>query len=274
MTKQRLYGLTALSAALYLGLCWIFADGLFKVTDGRFWDSDAIAESSIWTYVLLALIVAAGLYQARQLPEAGVPLTASTTSGPGQVDDPAFWKLLLGNVYLAILWLPLRFFVGREWLGAGEHKLRDSAWMDGGAALKGYWERVTTVPEGRTSSPAGAYGWFEDFLKYMLDHGWYDWFAKLIAIGEFLVGIGLIVGALVGIAAFFGTLMNFNFQLAGSASTNPVLFGLGVFLVLGWKVAGYVGIDRVLLPILGTPWKAGRLIAPRIRSFHRPSPAA
>ena len=77
----------------------------------------------------------------------------------------------------------------------------------------------------------------------MLNHEWYTWFAKLIAIGEALVGIGLIVGALVGIAAFFGTFMNFNFMMAGSASSNPVLFGLAVFLVLGWKIAGYFGVD-------------------------------
>ena len=38
----------------------------------------------------------------------------------------------------------------------------------------------------------------------MLDQQWYTWFAKLIAIGEALVGSGLIVGALVGLAAFFG----------------------------------------------------------------------
>jgi thiosulfate dehydrogenase [quinone] large subunit len=116
------------------------------------------------------------------------------------------------------------------------------------------------VPEGRPAAPAGTYGWFEDFLSYMLRHEWYDWFAKVIAVGEVLVGIGLIVGALVGIAAFFGTLMNFNFQLAGSASTNPVLFGLGVFLVLGWKIAGWIGLDRVLLPAIGTPWTRGRLL--------------
>ena len=92
----------------------------------------------------------------------------------------------------------------------------------------------------------------------MLAHQWYTWFAKVIAAGEFLVGLGLIVGALVGIAAFFGTVLNFNFQLAGSASTNPVLFGLGVLLVMAWKTAGWTGIDRVLLPRLGTPWAPGR----------------
>jgi thiosulfate dehydrogenase [quinone] large subunit len=94
----------------------------------------------------------------------------------------------------------------------------------------------------------------------MLDNGWYSWFAKLIAWGEVLVGLGLLVGALVGIAAFFGTVMNFSFMLAGSASSNPVLFGLAVFLVLAWKVAGFWGIDRQLLPALGTPWQRGVLL--------------
>ncbi|HEX3303474.1 MAG TPA: hypothetical protein VHR64_11375 [Thermomicrobiales bacterium] len=260
MTRSRMYALTAAAAGLYIFLCWAFADGLFSLSGNALWNSDAIVESTIWTYVMLAAIVVAGLYEASKIPVEGVPVTVSRDVSPGQMDDPVFWKLAMGSTYYALLWLPLRFFVGREWAAAGEHKMRDDAWMKGGSALKGYWERATTVPEGRPTSPSGTYAWFEDFLKYMLDHEWYTWFAKVIAVGEFLVGIGLIVGALVGIAAFFGTLMNFNFQLAGSASTNPVLFGLGVFLVLGWKVAGWIGLDRYLLPALGTPWKRGRLL--------------
>jgi thiosulfate dehydrogenase [quinone] large subunit len=250
MTKSRTYALTAIAAALWLLLSWVFADDQFS---GNWWSSDAISESNIWTYVLLLLIVAAGVAQAQRLPEDGVVTEpARDRATPGQVDDPAVWKLLLGNVYYAILWLPLRFFVGREWLAAGEHKVRDDAWMDGGTALQGYWERSAAIPE--QGRPAITYAWFRDFLDYMLRHEWYTWFAKVVAIGEVLIGLGLIFGALVGIAAFFGTLMNFNFQLAGSASTNPVLFGLGVFLVLAWKVAGWWGLDRWLLLALGTPW--------------------
>jgi thiosulfate dehydrogenase [quinone] large subunit len=250
MTRERIYALTGLSIVLYVLLCWIFADGLF---DGAFWDSKAIAASTIWTYVFIVLIAAAGAYQAQQLPADGVTLRVPPQTGaPGQVEDPAIWRLLLGNTYLAIFWLPLRFFVGREWLDAGEHKLRSDAWMDGGAALKGFWDGAVAIND--QGSGKITYAWFRDVLQYMLDHEWYTWFAKIIAIGEFLIGLGLIVGALVGIAAFFGTLLNFNFQLAGSASTNPVLFGITVFLVLAWKVAGFWGIDRLLLPLLGTPW--------------------
>ena len=69
----------------------------------------------------------------------------------------------------------------------------------------------------------------------------------------------MLVGALVGSAAFFGALMNMGFLLAGTVSTNPVLFFAGILLFLAWKNAGYIGIDRFLLPALGTPWKQARL---------------
>ena len=61
------------------------------------------------------------------------------------------------------------------------------------------------------------------------------------------------MGAFVGVAAFFGALMNMNFLLAGSASTNPLLFLLAVGLILAWKVAGYFGVDRWLCRCSGPP---------------------
>ena len=92
----------------------------------------------------------------------------------------------------------------------------------------------------------------------LLDSHAETWFAWLITFGEMAVGLGLILGALTGFAAFFGALMNMSFLLAGSASTNPVMFSLAIGLILAWKVAGYYGLDRYLLPMLGTPWRAGR----------------
>lgn len=270
MTRNRAYIMTAIAAGLFVLLSVVFADGQFALSKGALWNSDAIGESTILTYLMLVVIIALGYWNARELPEQGLEIRHEGDKAAGQIDDPVWWKLFLGNVHYAILWVPIRFFVGREWAVAGEHKVRDDAWMSSGSALKGYLERQTTIPEGRATSPAGTYGWFEDFLAYMLRNEWYTWFAKIVALGELLVGIGLVVGALVGIAAFFGTLMNFNFQLAGSASTNPVLFGLGVFLILGWKVAGYLGLDRVLLPQLGTPWLRGRFFGHKDVSFEPP----
>ena len=256
MTRQRTWMLTAISVALFVLLSWIFADGLFSAP---LWNGEDWVSSPLITYLLIGVIVLAGWYQARSLPEEGVSLSLPGTSlTPGQVEDPIGWRLLLGNVFFALFWLPMRFFVGRDWLSAGWHKVVDPEWTQTGVALQSYWERAVAIPE--QGRPPITYDWFRPFLQYMLDNGWYTWFAKLIAWGEVLVGLGLLVGALVGIAAFFGTVMNFSFMLAGSASSNPVLFGLAVFLVLAWKVAGFWGLDRWLLPMLGTPWQRGALL--------------
>jgi thiosulfate dehydrogenase [quinone] large subunit len=248
--------LTAVSAALFVLLSWLFADGLLTPP---LWNSEDWISSPLITYLLLLVILTAGWYQARTIPAGGITLRlGSDLMTPGQVDDPVRWRLLMGNIFFALFWLPIRFFVGRDWFSAGWHKVTDPAWVDGGAALQSYWERAVAIPEG--GRPPITYDWFRQFLQYMLDNGWYTWFAKLIAWGEVLVGLGLLVGALVGIAAVFGTVMNFSFLLAGSTSTNPVLFGLAVFLVLAWKVAGFWGLDRWLLPALGTPWQPGGLL--------------
>lgn len=260
MTRSKGLVLTGIAVALYVFLGIAFADGLFNLSN--FWSSEFYFEGTWLTYLLLAAIVVLGTVNANRMPEDGIDITAGRTTNEGQIDDPAGWKLLLGNTYLAVLWLPIRFFVGQEWLMAGEHKVRAAAWMDGGTALQGYWTGATAVnPE--TGASRITYDWFNSFITYMLDNQWYTWFAKLVAVGEVLVGLGLIFGALVGIAAFFGTVLNFNFLLAGTVSSNPVLFALTVFLVLGWKVAGFLGLDRFLLPILGTPWQMGSVAGDR-----------
>jgi thiosulfate dehydrogenase [quinone] large subunit len=138
------------------------------------------------------------------------------------------------------------------------HKVTDPAWMQTGEGLKGFLTRAVAIPA--TGRPPISYDWYRDFLNGILGSGAYVWMAQVVAVGEVLVGLGLIVGAFVGVAAFFGSFMNMNFMLAGTASTNPVLFGVAVLLILAWKTAGYWGLDRFLLPALGTPWHRGALL--------------
>src|SRR5690625_3024530 len=120
--------------------------------------------------------------------------------------------------------------------------------MQSGVALQGFWTNATS--EG---GPI-AFGWYRSFIQFLLDGGHYKWFAPLVVWGEILIGVLLIVGAFTGIAAFAGGFMNFNFMMAGTASTNPLLYTIAILLMLAWKVAGYYGADRWLLPKLGTPW--------------------
>jgi thiosulfate dehydrogenase [quinone] large subunit len=177
----------------------------------------------------------------------------SLFGGGYHVEDPPIAKALFASTAAAWFWLVVRLYVGYEWFEAGLHKFQDPKWMVDGTALLGYWQNAVKVP----APPARAaitYDWFRGFLQVLIDSNSSAWFAKLIVFGELAIGLGLIVGAFVGVAAFFGALMNMNFMLAGSASTNPVLFFLAVGLMLSWKVAGYYGLDRVLLPLVGTPW--------------------
>jgi len=136
--------------------------------------------------------------------------------------------------------------------------MNNPGWVQTGEILKGFWERAVAVPEA-PARPAISYEWYRVFIQLLLDSGSYSWFSKLVVAGEILIGMALILGAFTGIAAFMGGFMNWNFMMAGSASVNPMLFALSVFVILAWKTAGWWGLDRWLLPLLGTPWKPGRL---------------
>ena len=168
------------------------------------------------------------------------------------VQDPPFVQKLLTDPRAGWLWLPLRLWLGYQWIEAASHKLTNPKWMQTGEALQGFWLNAVKIPE--TGRPAITFDWYRTFLQTLLDAQAYTWFAKLVAVGELLIGLGLIVGAFAGIAAFFGGLMNWNFMMAGSASSNPLLFVAAVALILSWKVCGYIGADYYLLRWLGTPW--------------------
>lgn len=175
---------------------------------------------------------------------------------PVVVEEPPLSRFLFESTGSAPLWLALPILVGYEWLEAGFHKLEDPAWHNGEAIL-GFWTRAASIPaEGR---PLVSFDWWRSFLQFMIDAEWHRWFGPLIMYSEVLVGIALIIGLFTGIAAFGGGFMNWSFMMSGSASSNPMLFAFSVLLVLAWRVAGWYGIDRFLLPILGTPWRPGRV---------------
>ncbi len=162
-------------------------------------------------------------------------------------------RWLVNNPRAAWLWLPLRIWLGYQWFGAGLEKVGNPAWVKTGDALMGYWTRAVTLPEG--GRPPIAFDWYRAFIQGLLDAQAYTWFAKLVAYGELLVGIALILGIFTGAAALIGGFMNWNFIMAGSASTNGLLLILSVALLAAWKVSGLIGADYFLLRWLGFGWE-------------------
>lgn len=169
--------------------------------------------------------------------------------------DPPIAELFFSNTRMAWLWLIIRVYVGWQWLGAGLNKFGSPAWTgeNAGAAIAGFVRGALEKAGGENPS---VQGWYAAFLENFVLPNTAAW-AWLITLGEIIVGIALILGFLTGIAAFFGSIMNVNFLLAGTISTNPILFILATWIVLAWKIAGWWGLDRWLLPALGTPWQPG-----------------
>jgi thiosulfate dehydrogenase (quinone) large subunit len=168
------------------------------------------------------------------------------------IEEPNFVKTLFNDVRFSVLWLVVRIWLGLQWITSGMGKVDNPAWVETGQALRGYWTNAVAIPE--AGRPAIAFDWYRSFLTFLLNTESYTWFAKLVVYGEILIGVALMVGAFVGFAAFFGAFMNWNFMMAGSASTNPMLFVAALGLIFAWKIAGYLGADFFLLRWLGTPW--------------------
>ncbi|MEK7609690.1 MAG: DoxX family membrane protein [Patescibacteria group bacterium] len=165
------------------------------------------------------------------------------------IEVSPFFYFLFNDKKISWFWIIIRLYVGYEWLIAGWSKVTSDAWVGSGAgsALLGFLN-------GALAKTVGAHpdvqGWYAYFLQSAVVTHPAFW-SNLVAWGELAVGIGLIIGAFTGIAAFFGLFMNLNYLLAGTVSSNPVLFTLSIGLVLAWKVAGYIGADKYLLPRLG-----------------------
>ncbi len=172
-----------------------------------------------------------------------------------QIPEPKISRLLFGDTRFSWVWLVLRLYVGYEWFMAGYEKVINPAWVgdQAGTAIQKFLEGAVAKSTG--AHPAVS-GWYSSFVSGVpLQHPVF--WSYVITYGEILVGIALILGLFTGIAAFFGAFMNLNFMFAGSTSSNPILALCGLFLILAWRNAGWVGLDRWALPKLGTPWAKG-----------------
>lgn len=238
-------GVIAAALIFYIEAPWDMF-GLGSIAASK--DVETMLSLVFW---ILAIVIAFTLFQDRKQPGATVV----------EVEGPAFSRYLFSNTRSGLLWLPIRLFVGFSFLEAGLHKLFPAGkaigagWLDGGTALAGFWHNAAAIPEAPARA-AISFEWYRDFLNLLINNNAQTWFGYVIVFGEIAIGLGLVFGVLTGIAAFFGALMNMSFLLAGSASTNPVLFALGIGLILAWRVAGWYGVDRWLLPRLGVPWHA------------------
>jgi thiosulfate dehydrogenase (quinone) large subunit len=158
-------------------------------------------------------------------------------------------KWLRENKISAALFAALRIFLGYQWMTAGFHKIT------GGFDASGFLGGAVANP---VKGPDGiVYGWWVSFLEsFAVPNA--ELFNVLIPWGEFLVGLGLILGCLTTAAAFFGVVMNFSFMLSGTVSHNPTDIIMGVLIMVAGYNAGKYGLDRYVIPFFNK--KMGKVV--------------
>jgi thiosulfate dehydrogenase (quinone) large subunit len=148
-------------------------------------------------------------------------------------------KKYINRKTLAIAWTILRMWLGLQWIQAGYAKIQSG--FEAGGFLEG------SIVNARGANPTVP-GWFADFLEgFALPN--IELFNILIPWGEFLVGLGLIIGLATVPALIAGAFMNLNFMMAGMGLTGPdiKLFAAALILLLIGKGRYYYGFDRFVV---------------------------
>ena len=161
--------------------------------------------------------------------------------------------------WAGIVWLIARLWLGYEWLTGGIEKAfgaGSAAWVGpkAGTAVTGFLKGAiakSALAEGfdpiKTPHPA-VQTWYAELVQNVfLPNA--TVFSYLVAYGELLVGIALIVGLFTHFAALMGVVMNLAYLFAGTTSTNPQLLVVGLTIVLvGGVAVGFYGLDYFARP--------------------------
>ncbi|MGY5341718.1 DoxX family protein [Paenibacillus glucanolyticus] len=155
-----------------------------------------------------------------------------------------FNNWLRTNKFAMWLLTIIRVYLGYEWMTAGWGKLTGG--FDAGGFLQG------AIANASGDHPA-VQGWWAAFLEHAALPG-VNLFNFIIPLGEFLVGLGLILGTFTTFAALMGLVMNAAFLFSGTVSTNAQMLLLEVLVIVAAANAGKIGLDRWVLPYLRGVW--------------------
>ncbi|GIP20396.1 DoxX family protein [Paenibacillus sp. J22TS3] len=134
----------------------------------------------------------------------------------------------------------IRIYLGYQWVTAGYGKI--SGGFDASGFLKG------AISKSTGEHPA-VQGWWSAFLQHGALPG-VGFINILVPFGEFLVGLGLILGTFTTFAALMGAVMNTAYLFSGTVSTNAQMLILEVLILAAGANAAKIGFDRFILPSL------------------------
>jgi thiosulfate dehydrogenase [quinone] large subunit len=154
-------------------------------------------------------------------------------SGVNRLESKLGGLTVGGKVHSLSAWfvLSLRLMMGYAFAYSGFTKI-----MDGGFTAGGYL----------THSAATNGNPFADVFAWMGSTPWFVEFANVaVPWGELLIGVGLLVGGLTRLAAFFGALMMLLFYFGNWEVSHGVINGDFAYMLVFLSVAAF-GAGRIL----------------------------
>ncbi|BCZ46312.1 hypothetical protein psyc5s11_23790 [Clostridium gelidum] len=152
---------------------------------------------------------------------------------------------IFNNKYFVPIWTVLRVWLGYQWIVPAIEKLKDPTWVgsQSGVAITGFLKGALAKSTGE--HPAVQW-WYARFVENVAMPN-AKVFSYLVPCGELLVGISLILGAFTIAGLIGGAFMNLNYLLAGTTSTNPILYTVAIILMVAGANVYKLGIDSLLI---------------------------
>jgi thiosulfate dehydrogenase [quinone] large subunit len=146
--------------------------------------------------------------------------------------------------YSSPLWLLVRLFVGYKWLSAGLDKIVSPDWVGRNSGIS-----LVKFLNSSLTKASGPHPDVMSWYAFLIQHVFIPiapYMSYIVAFGEVIVGIGLIIGFKTRLSALFGSFMNFNYLFSGAVSINPLLLLLQILIIICYKSARFLGIDELI----------------------------
>jgi thiosulfate dehydrogenase [quinone] large subunit len=135
----------------------------------------------------------------------------------------------------AIGWTAMRVWLGIMWLQAGVAKL----W---GAENPAFLHNSGAGVAGFAAHGSPAYSWWGSFL-----HGFVvpnsGWIGILVALAEFFIGLGLVLGLFTRVAALSSLALLFTYVMSGTASVCAFYALFAIVILVTWRTSTLLGVD-------------------------------
>ena len=159
---------------------------------------------------------------------------------PDQFQEPRWARFLFASTAAAWLWLVIRLYMAYVFIPAGWGKITSGKWLFGdGSPIQG----LVGGAEASKARPAGTCGSSRTSSSptRACSRRWSRWVSSPS-------GSGCCVGLMTGIAAFGGVFLNGELHPRRVARVEPGPGDDGPLLVVAWRNAGWIGLDRWFIP--------------------------